>query len=145
MSPEQLDELFGRSEAGPVPDGEGTGTALACSGTWLAVLLAWLARWFWWQGKVFRAKDGFLKNRVTPFSLLAIKAKVFSGASWFDGKDCVVIDYSQTSFVAKMVRDEIRLVAPGLYLGKVFMWGKPSIHFSVSFQYEPARDRKSVV
>ena len=139
MSPEKLDELFGKSEAGPVPDGEGTGTAMALSGTWLAIKIAWLARWFLWQGKVFDAQAGSLKNRVTPFSLRAIKAKVFRGASWFDQKECIVIDYSKTSLVARMVRDEIRLVAPGLYLGKVFLWGKPSIHFSVSFQYEPAR------
>ena len=139
MSPEQLDELFGKSEAGPVPDGEATGTAMACSGTWIAKIIAWLARWFLWQGKVFDAKEGCLKNRITIFSLLLIKAKVYPGPSWFDKKDCIVIDYSKTSWVASMVRDEIRLVAPGLYLGKVFLWGKPSIHFSVSFQYEPGR------
>ena len=139
MSPEKLDELFGKSEAGPVPDGEGTGTAMALSGTWLAIKIAWLARWFLWQGKVFDAQAGSLKNRVTPFSLRAIKARVFRGASWFDQKECIVIDYSRTSLVARIVRDEIRLVGPGLYLGKVFLWEKPSIHFSVSFQYEPAR------
>ena len=139
MSPEQLDELFGQSDAGPMPDGEGTGTAMVCPGTWLAKVIAWLARWFLWQGKVFNAKTGCLKNRIGPFSLLLIKAKVFAGPSLYDKRNCIVIDYSKTSFVAGMVRDEIRTVAPGLYLGKVFMWGKPSIHFSVSFQYEPAR------
>lgn len=136
---QRLDELFGQSVAGAQPDGEGVGTAIVCAGTWFAPVLAWLARWFCWQGKVFDAREGVLKNRVTPFSLRAIKAKVYKGESWFDGKECIVIDYSKTSFVAKMVRDEIREVAPGLYLGKVFLWGKPSIHFSVSFQYEPAR------
>ena len=80
MSPEELDELFGTSEAGPLPDGEGTGTAMALPGTWLAIKIAWLARWFLWQGKVFDAKEGCLKNRFSPFSLKAIKAKVFGAA-----------------------------------------------------------------
>ena len=138
MSDEQLDELFGKSPAGEIPDGEGTGTALACPGTWAAKILAWLARWFWWQGKVFDAKRGCLENRVSAFGIRAIKATVGPGKSWFDQQDCTVIDYSKTSLVARMVRDEIREVAPGLYLGKVFLWKRPSIHFCVSFQYEPA-------
>jgi hypothetical protein len=40
-----------------------------------------------------------------------------------DGKETIIIDYSTTSFVAKKVRDEIREVEPGVYLGKVW-WGK---------------------
>jgi len=138
MSSGQLDELFGRSPAGPLPDGEGTGTAIVWPGTCCAPVMAWLARWFFWQGKVFDAKGGCLKNRVTAWGIRAIKATVARGTSWFDQKDCTVIDYSKTSLVARMVRDEIRQVAPGLYLGKVFLWGKPFIHFCVSFQYEPA-------
>jgi len=43
-----------------------------------------------------------------------------------DGKETIIIDYSQTSFVAKKIRDEIREVAPGIYLGKVW-WGKTRI------------------
>ena len=108
MSYGQLDELFGKSPAGAIPDGEGTGTALACPGTWYAKILAWLARWFWWQGKVFDAQNGCLKNRVTAFGIRAIKATVGPGKSWFDEKGCTVIDYSKTSLVARMVRDEIR-------------------------------------
>jgi hypothetical protein len=138
MSYGQLDELFGKSPAGALPDGEGTGTAIVWSGTWCAHFFAWIARWFFWQGKVFDAKRGFLKNRVTAFGIRAIKATVAPGKSWFDQQDCTVIDYSKTSLLARMVRDEIREVAPGLYLGKVFLWGKPSIHFCVSFQYAPA-------
>jgi hypothetical protein len=138
MSPEQLDALFGASEPGPLPQGEATGTAIVCAGSCWAKIFAWLARWFLWQGKVFDPQTGYLKNRVTPFGFRAIKARVYPGKSWFDQKDCIVIDYSETSLVARMVRDEIRQVAPGLYLGKVFLWSKPSIHFSVSYQYEPA-------
>ena len=69
MSSGQLDELFGRSPAGPLPDGEGTGTAIVWPGTYCAPVMAWLARWFFWQGKVFDAKGGCLKNRVTAWGI----------------------------------------------------------------------------
>jgi hypothetical protein len=42
-------------------------------------------------------------------------------SSWVDGRPCIVLDYSRTSFVASMVRDEIRELAPGVYLGVVFV------------------------
>jgi len=138
MSKEQLDELFMQSEAGNFPDGEGAGTAVVFPGSWLARFLAWLTRVFWWQGKVFNAKRGQLRNRVTPFSLRLIKAQVYKAPSWLDEKETIVLDYSKTSFVAGKIRDEIREVAPGLYLGKVWWGRKRLIDFIVSFQYEPA-------
>ena len=134
----ELDELFIKSPPGNIPEGEGTGTAVVCPGSLFARVMAWFVRWFCWQGKVFHGSEGWLVNRVTLFSCRAIKAKVYRGQSWLDQNDVIVIDYSQTSLVAKMVRDEIREVAPGLYLGKVW-WGKKRlIDFIVSFQYEPA-------
>jgi hypothetical protein len=137
----ELDALFSASPAGPIPSGEATGTAIACPGTIGGRLLAWLARWFLWQGKIFSPQEGCLRNRITAFSLTAIKARVYPGESWFDGRECIVIDYSETSVIASFVRDEIRLVAPGLYLGQVYFGSrrKPVLKFSVGFQYEPAR------
>jgi hypothetical protein len=73
-----------------------------------------------------------LKNRVTPFGLHAVTAKVFKGPSWHDNKECIILDYSETSLVGKWVRDEMRLVAPQLYLGKVYWAKKPlPIHFAL--------------
>jgi hypothetical protein len=137
----ELDELFGKSSAGNIPDGEGTGTAIVCPGTLFAKVIGWLARWFFWQGKVFEARRNCLTNRVSPFGFKAIEARVYKEKSWFDGRECIVIDYSKTSFVAKSIRDEIREAAPGLYLGQVFVGQsrKPLIHFSISFQYQPER------
>ena len=63
----------------------------------------------------------------------AIIASVYAGPSWMDGKDCVVLDYSQTSMLAHWIRDEIRLVSPNFYLGKVY-WGKDRlIDFCLQF------------
>jgi hypothetical protein len=50
-----------------------------------------------------------------------------------DGKPCIVLDYSKTSMVAQRVRDEIRLIAPNTYLGKVYWDNKPTIHFALQF------------
>lgn len=137
----ELDALFAASPAGPIPVEEASGTAIACAGSLCGRLLAWFARGFLWQGKVFSPAEGCLRNRITPFSFTAIKASVYAGQSWFDGRDCIVIDYSETSLIARFVRDEIRLVAPGLYLGQVYFGTnkRPALKFSLSFQYEPAR------
>ena len=73
-----------------------------------------------------KGQAGVLVNKITPFSLSFIVAKVYRDKSWLDGKDTIVIDYSKTSFVAKVIRDEIREIEPGVYLGKVW-WGKTRV------------------
>jgi len=133
MSAAELDALFSSVEAGPVPDGVGDGTAIVAPGTAAASAIAGLVRVFAWQGKVFDAKDMVLRNRITVLGLRAIVARVAREPSWIDGKECIVLDYSNTSLVAHWVRDEIRLVGPGLYLGRVF-WNKTRlIHFALQF------------
>jgi hypothetical protein len=63
----------------------------------------------------------------------AIVARVYKGASWLDGKECIVLDYSDTSVVAHWIRDEIRLIQPNFYLGKVY-WAKDRlIDFCLQF------------
>src|SRR2546428_10408061 len=138
MSQGQLDELFKKCPAGSLPDGEGMGTAMVCPATLCSRFVAWFVRWFLWQGKVFHAAEGWLINRISPFSCLGIKAKVRKDKSWLDGRECIVLDYSQTSFFARMIRNEIREIAPRLYLGKVYWGRKRLIDFMVSFQYGPA-------
>lgn len=91
-----------------------------------------------WQGKTFNAAGGTLVNRLTPFGLPGIRARVYRGASWFDGKDCIVLDYRTTSLVAAWIRDEIRLVGPGRYLGKVYGAGLKLIHFALEFDESSA-------
>ena len=123
MSQAQLDDLFRANPAGDIPNGPADGTAIIAPGTRYSTIIAQVINHFGWQGKVFDAASGYLKNRITAFGVEAIIAKVYKDASWLDGKECIVLDYSQTSFVAERIRDEIRLVSPGFYLGKVY-WGK---------------------
>jgi len=134
MSQAQLDDLFRASGAGDIPNGPAEGTAIIAPGTRYSTFIAQVINHFGWQGKVFDAAGGFLKNRITAFGVEAIIAKVYKGPSWLDGKECIVLDYSQTSFVAERIRDEIRLISPAFYLGKVY-WGKERlIDFSLQFQ-----------
>ncbi|MGB8910466.1 MAG: hypothetical protein WCC84_17110 [Candidatus Cybelea sp.] len=137
MSRQQLDDLFASNPAGPIPNGEAHGTAIIAPGTVFSRPIAEAINLFCWKGKVFNEPLGVLVNRITPFGIDAIVAEVYVAPSWLDGKDCIVLDYSKTSFVAERVRDEIREVAPNLYLGLVY-WAKARlIDFSLSFSPAP--------
>ena len=74
-----------------------------------------------------------LINKITAAGIPAIVATVGKGESWLDHKECIVLDYSKTSLVAQWIRDEIRLIGPNFYLGKVY-WGKDRlIDFCLQF------------
>lgn len=128
MSREELDQVYVDSTPGPIPTGPTRGTPIV-AGSPLAKTFAWLARLFAWQGKVFDIygpDTGILLNKVTLFRISFIIAKVYRGTSWMDEKETIVIDYSKTSFLFRKIRDEIREVETGVYLGKVW-WGKTRI------------------
>ena len=133
MSQADLDALFTQSAPGDIPDGEADGTAIVAPGTMFSANIAKFVSLFAWQGKVFDAKKGVLKNRILPFGLNAIIAKVYKGTSWLDNKECIVLDYSDTSVIAQWIRDEIRQIEPGLYLGKVYWEKKRLIDFALKF------------
>lgn len=133
MSGEQLDELFRNSPAGEIPDGTTDGTAIIASGTKMSDNIARFVKHFGWQGKVFRPEKGDLINRTGITGRKRIVAKVYKDKSWFDDKECIVIDYSKTSLLAKWIRDEIREVSPGIYLGLVYGGKKKLIHFALKF------------
>jgi hypothetical protein len=133
MSQEQLDALFSASPAGAIPDGEAEGTAIVAPGTTYSPNIARFISNFAWQGKVFDAEKGLLRNKILPLGLNAIIARVYKAESWLDGKECIVLDYADTSLLAHWIRDEIREIGPGRYLGKVY-WGKQRlIDFALQF------------
>ena len=137
MSQPELDALFSAHEAGPIPDGEAKGTAIIApgtAGTASSAAIAEAINIFAWQGKVFDAEAGLLRNHILPFGLKAIIARVYKGPSLLDGKECIVLDYSETSLVASHVRDEIRMIETGFYLGKVYWDQARLIDFSLDFR-----------
>jgi hypothetical protein len=72
-----------------------------------------------WKGKLFCAADGTIVNRWC-LGVTAIKACVYPGESWQDGKPSLIMDYRESSKVWHNVRDELREVCPGLYLGIMY-------------------------
>jgi hypothetical protein len=133
MSQAQLDALFTASPAGEIPNGEAEGTAIVAPGTTYSPTIARFISNFAWQGKVFDTEKGVLRNKILPLGLNAIIAKVYKAESWLDGKECIVLDYSDTSLLAQWIRDEIREISPGVYLGKVY-WGRQRlIDFALQF------------
>jgi hypothetical protein len=135
MSQTQLDALFRDSPAGPIPDGEADGTAIIAIDAEISELAAKVINLLVWKGKVFDARQGNLRNMVSPLGIKAVIAEVYRGESWFDGKECIVLDYSKTSLVAHWVRDEIREISPGLYLGIVFWEHDKLINFALDFSH----------
>jgi hypothetical protein len=133
MRPRELDALFAESDAGAIPQGDSHGTAIIGPGTPVGGPLAAFTRGFVWKGKVFDPARGELKNKLSPLGVPGVVAKVYTDASWLDGKDAIVLDYSKTSTIARYIRDEIRSVGEGTYLGLVF-WGRTRlIHFALEF------------
>jgi hypothetical protein len=134
MSQTELDDLFKSSPAGPIPDGTAEGTAIIAPGTVFSSDIAKIVNVFAWQGKTFAGAHGVLRNRILPMGLNAIVAEVYKGPSWLDQKECIVLDYSKTSLVAQWIRDEIRQIAPKMYLGKVYWEKKRLIDFALQFE-----------
>ena len=133
MTQTQLDELFSASPPGDIPDGSAKGTAIIAPGTKYSLPISEIINHFGWQGKVFDAQKSVLKNKLLAFGFEAVLAKVYKDKSWMDGQECIVLDYSDTSILAHYIRDEIRLIEPGFYLGKVY-WGKKRlIDFCLQF------------
>jgi hypothetical protein len=143
LSEDQLDAIFRGADAGSIPTGQGEGTAIIAPGSAVSDTIAKFVHIFSWKGKVFQPdpvdpQRATLKNRLLLLGTKAIIAQVYRGKSWLDGKECIVLDYSQTSIIAQWIRDEIREISPGLYLGVVY-WGKEEphahklIHFALKF------------
>ena len=121
MSPANLDALFRASPAGAIPSGRGDGTVLFFPGTEVAKPFARVAHSAIWQGKDFDPATRDLKNLMGPTGIRAVRAEVYAQDSWLDGQPCTVLDYSRSSRLFGWIRDEIREVAPGVFLGVV--WG----------------------
>jgi hypothetical protein len=176
FSQEQLDQIYARLTAGPIPDGAFDGGLVFPKGESgdrrLAEIvggLPGLAVEFklhrvedlghaLWKGKVFYRNDRLLRNRIEDLALLKpiidgdlstiqkisvdgkdqwllFPAKLYCGQSLLDSRrESIIIDYFFTDeipgyrqkpdFLAGRnglaVRDEIRMVRPGFYLGRAY-------------------------
>jgi hypothetical protein len=131
----QLDQLYRQSGPGVVPCGKVVGRALYPDSRFPrarsnAARLAW-------QGKVFDPETSTATNRF--FGVKVIKGNVYVAPSWLDGCPALILDYEETSWVYGDYRDEIREVAPGLYLGLMYdrTTAPPSLKMYFAFKARP--------
>ena len=117
-SPACLDALYAVGSLAPAPAGFAAGTAIFDPGTPKAVRKA-RRTGLVWKGKVF-TPDGIMTNRLAG-GLEAVQARVFVADSWFDGQPTLAFDYCGTSKLFGNVRDEVREIEPGLYLGLTYL------------------------
>jgi hypothetical protein len=174
---EQVDQIYARLSAGPIPDGAYDGGLFFPKGTigdrrlseivgglpGLAVelkahKLEFLGKTLW-KGKVFYKADRVLRNRIEDLSILKplidgdlasipktsvngkdqwlmFPARLYCGQSLLDSRrESVIIDYffsdeisgyrERPDYLASrrgfQVRDEIRMVRPGFYLGRAYL------------------------
>jgi hypothetical protein len=198
---EQVDQIYARLTAGPIPDGayEGDlffpkgisgdrrireiigglpGLAVGAKTVKLELIGKNL-----WRGKVFFRDERLLRNRVEDLSVLKpilggdtselrkievsgkdqwllFPARLYCGQSLLDSRrESVIIDYAYTDeipgyrerpdFLAGrrgvQIRDEIRMVRPGFYLGRAYL-GKVFVLNFVLYNKEVAeRDGEAYV
>jgi hypothetical protein len=132
----ELEDLYRRGSAIAIPPGRVRGTAILAPGTGRNGLLALGTRVIW-QGKVIDPGGSQAVNRF--FGLPVVRAQVYQDRSWLDGGAALILDYSQTSRIYAQNRDEIRQIAPGLYLGLMYArtTPQPTLRMYFALQTEP--------
>jgi len=175
-SQDQLDQIYARLTAGPIPDGPFDGNLVFPKGASderrLAEIVGGLPGFavelklhrveelgrLLWKGKVFYRDDRLLRNRIEDLAVLKpivddpgsvpkitvngkdqwllFPARLYCGQSLLDGRrESIIIDYFFTDalpgyrekpdFLAGrngiQVRDEVRMVRPGFYLGRAYV------------------------
>jgi len=121
MCESDLMSLYKCSGPAPVPKTYTPGLVIFKPGSCITVPTARALECTAWQGKYFPC-EGTMVNR--QFGMPTVKATIYAGQSWLDGRPSTVFDYADTSLVCKRYRDEVREVSPGVYLGIMHRRGK---------------------
>ena len=110
----ELDRLFESAAPGEIPVGQVRGHVLLLTDAKLPRLSKRLANSVW-KGKHFDA-DGQFINQWPGFQ--ALRGKAQPGVSLHDGKPCLILDDPPETPLFGNGFDEMRQVAPGLYLAR---------------------------
>ena len=195
LDQEQLDQIYARLTAGPIPDGAFDGRILLPRGESGKIRLSEIVGGFagtvlhlkglviedvgeaLWRGKVFFRDERVLRNRIEDLSLLKkaglvegepkkmsyggketwllFPAKLYCGQSLLDARrESIIIDYFFSDEIAGYqenpdylagrrglrVRDEIRMIRPGFYLGRAYLDRGFALNFTL---YDKASDDKA--
>ena len=132
-----LDTLFACGSVGQIPTGFLPGWAIVDPGSRRTVAKSRRIH-FVWQGKVFHG-DGTGHNRL--FGMTAVPMTVYHGQSWHDGAPAIVVDYSDSWRIFQNVRDEIREISPGVYLGRTYVQKRTGPEMVAMFTLQTADSR----
>lgn len=127
MSAAELEARFAAGTATVPPLGFAPGVPIKNPGTRRAAVSAAVTRPVW-QGKIFRP-DGTMINRVFGAGR-AIPADVYVAEGRTDGRPVVVLDYARSKLWPD-VRDEVREIEPGLFLGVMYRGGERKMFFAL--------------
>lgn len=196
LTQEQVDQIYARLSAGPIPDGAFEGDLFFPKGSSgklraseiIGGLKGLIARFkgrklealgrALWKGKVFYRDQRVLRNRIEDLAVLKplidgdlsdipkidvdgkdawllFPAKLYCGQSLLDGRrESIIIDYAfsddlpgyreRPDYLASRrgfkVRDEIRMVHPGLYLGRAYLDRVFVLNFTLTNEALAERD-----
>ena len=87
-----------------------------------------------WKGKNIYTKEAVMLNQVGKKQKVA--ASISKEESWLDGKPSVIFDYASGPKWAQKARDEVREIAPGLYLGIMYFRDCPCPKMGMFFALE---------
>lgn len=133
MNEAELQSLYRQGTVVGLPAGRIRGTVLPAPGARRNAAMSVGSRLIW-QGKTVDESGEIAVNRF--FGLPAIKGRLYQGESWLDGTPSLILDYAQTSRVYAKNRDEIRCIAPGLYLGLMYARTEPQPSLTLYFVLE---------
>ncbi|MFN4260401.1 MAG: hypothetical protein ACK4RK_13990 [Gemmataceae bacterium] len=117
MSNAQLDCLFTQAPLGSLPVGKVRGHIINLQGRRIPIV-AEVASMVSWRGKQFQPNGCFV-NRFTG-GIRAVRSCATIKDSWYDSKPCYSLEYREGTPFFGNVRDEVRELCPGSYLGRAY-------------------------
>lgn len=137
-STDELAGLYATGKHVPVPVGTTRGTGIYFPGTVFTRVLEPAVRLFVWSGKKFDTNGGIVDRLLPGGYVNLIHGEAIKDApSAIDGRKCILLDRSEKSiWPLTKISDEVRLVAPDLYLGPVLAFGKST---PIWFTLEPEK------
>jgi hypothetical protein len=136
MDRASLESLYRSAAPGTPPVGVFAGKATPAPGTSEGLRKSKVIGVLW-KGKVI--SEDVMVNRL-PFGVRAVKADVYTGESFLDGRPSTILDYANTSRLFRADRDEVREVAPGLYLGLTYVRKCPTPKLAMVFALQTLSD-----
>ena len=145
LGPDELMALYREARTPSLEelDGKLTGRMLAVPRLQKAQVSALVAKFarsavFPWQGKTFQhetAEHGHGVNRLLGERVTWFRFHTYVGPSHAGDFDAVHLDYSHDGNppVVRKVKDEVREVAPGLYLGLAYLAMRDGEHLGCFF------------